>query len=228
MHGPRGLQEVCQEQRSAEKKYGSVRRSEVTTDIPTLESPIDVMYLIHKALRAEAARVEMVVDQLEEGSSLHPFKQAFYGWVIALGHHAAVEDTSMTALLPDSPPARENEAAHRRLEERLEDVQKCLYEEIGRTLLIARTQRHLYGRVVRAQIAQDDHLEEEEAFVLPLIRQRLGEAQQLEIARRLLLDQDAEDTRWILDWVAQALTPTEQQWLAGLAARFTEVFPRAS
>lgn len=197
----------------------------MTGELTTLESPIDVMYLVHKALRGEAARVEQVINQLEEGASLQPFKRAFYRWVIAVGHHAEVEDTHMTALVPDSPPAQDNETAHRRLEGLLEEVQTCLNEEIGRTLLIARTQRHLYGRVVMARIAQDDDLEEEEAFVLPLIRQRLSEAQQLAIARRLLIDQDAEDKGWILDWVARELTPTEQQWLAGLVARFEENFP---
>jgi hypothetical protein len=33
----------------------------MATDIPTLERPIDVMYVIHHALCAEAARVETLV-----------------------------------------------------------------------------------------------------------------------------------------------------------------------
>jgi hypothetical protein len=51
----------------------------MATDIPRLERPIDVMYVIHHALRAEAARVETLVGQLEEGGSLQPFRQAFSG-----------------------------------------------------------------------------------------------------------------------------------------------------
>jgi hypothetical protein len=50
----------------------------MATDIPTLERPIDAMYVIHYALRAEAARVETLVDLLEEGGNLQPFRQAFY------------------------------------------------------------------------------------------------------------------------------------------------------
>jgi hypothetical protein len=46
----------------------------MATDIPRLERPIDVMYVIHHALRAEAARVETLVGQLEEGGSLQPFR----------------------------------------------------------------------------------------------------------------------------------------------------------
>ena len=48
----------------------------------------------------------------------------------------------------------------------------------------------LFGKVVALRIDQDDHLEEEE-FVLPIIRQHIGETQQLEMARHLLLDPKA-------------------------------------
>ena len=197
----------------------------MATDIPKLECPIDVMYVIHHALRAEAARVETLVGRLEEGGSLQPVRQAFYRWVMALAYHADTEDAHMTALLPDVPAARECELAHGRLAERLEDVQSCLTEEIGRTMLIARTQRHLFGTVVVARIAQDDHLEEEEAFILPVIRRQLGDAQQWAIVRHLLLDEEAEDPRWPLDWLADHLTPRERRLLAGLTAPAEEAFP---
>jgi hypothetical protein len=39
------------------------------------------------------------------------------------------------------------------MEAKLEGVQTRLNEEIGRTFLIARTQRHLYGKVGEARIA---------------------------------------------------------------------------
>jgi hypothetical protein len=50
----------------------------MTPVIPNLACPIDAMYLIHKALRAEAERVKRAVDGLETGGSLKPFRQAFY------------------------------------------------------------------------------------------------------------------------------------------------------
>ncbi len=188
--------------------------------ITSLESPIDVMYGIHAALRAEAAHVQQVVEELEEGGSLEPFRQAFYRWVLALSYHAEAEDAHMTALLPAATAARECEEAHRRLAERLEAIQVCLTEEIGRTMLIARTQRHLFGTVVLARIAQDDHLEEEEAFVLPVIRRQLSVAQQREIIGHLLIDQAAEAPRWPLDWLTDYLTSGERWLVADLAADF--------
>jgi hypothetical protein len=92
-------------------------------------------------------------------------------------------------------------------------------------MLIARTQRHLFGAVVLARIAQDDHLEEEEAFILPVIRRELSAAQQGQIIRHLLIDQEAEDPRWHLDWLHETLPLREGRLVADLAAGFTEVCP---
>jgi hypothetical protein len=92
-------------------------------------------------------------------------------------------------------------------------------------MLIARTQRHLFGKVVMARIAQDDHLEEEEAFTLPVIRRQLSDAQQWTIVRHLLLDEEADDPRWYLDWLTDYLTPRQRRLLADLAARAKESCP---
>lgn len=195
----------------------------MTVEITKLDSPIDVMYLIHKALRAEAARVERISEQLAVGDSLQPFQEVFQRWGKALAYHAHAEDHYMTAALVDSPPARDNEATHRALEERLADIQTYAQDEVGSSLMSAKSQRHLFGKVVALRIAQDDHFEEEEAFVLPLIRQRISEAQQLEMARRLLVDVDEPDNGWIMDSVTEDLTPAERQLLADLAARFEAI-----
>ena len=107
--------------------------------------------------------------------------------------------------------------------ERLEDVLGVLNEEIGRTRVIARTKRHLYGKVVALKICQDDHLESEEAFVLPEVRERMDHDEQLDLIRRLLIDSEAEDSRWIVDWVARHLTPGERELLNEVESRFDAV-----
>jgi hypothetical protein len=109
---------------------------------------------------------------------------------------------------------------HAELLDKLEDVMVVLNEEIGKTRVIARTQRHLYGRVVALLIAQNDHLETEEAFILPEVGQRFGEEEQLALVRQLLIDEGAEDQHWVLDWMTQSLTPAERQVLAEVEARF--------
>jgi hemerythrin-like domain-containing protein len=183
-----------------------------------LDSPIDVMYLIHRALRAEAVRLEHMVEQLKPEEPLQLVREAFQRWARALGYHAEAEDRAMTAPLTDAPPARDNEVAHRRLAEGLEALHRYLSAEVGPTLGSARAQRQLYGRVVALRIAQDDHLEEEEEFVLPLVRQRIPEAQQLEMARQLLVEAGARDRGWIIDWVAAQAAEGERRWLADLVA----------
>jgi hypothetical protein len=68
------------------------------TESAKLESPIDAMYLIHKALRAEAASVEQMIERLTTGESLQPFQKAFQRWSRTLGYHAEVEDEHMESL----------------------------------------------------------------------------------------------------------------------------------
>ena len=187
-----------------------------------LQSPIDIMYPLHNALRAQAEGMEQAVRQLTTGGGLQPVEQTFRHWARALEYHAVMEDKYMTALLPDRPSARDNEAAHKRLTALLEELQTALREARGQTAVTARTQRRLLGEVVMLRVAQDDHLEDEEELVLPVIRQRCSEAQQLAIAGRLLLDQEAQHPRWILDWATQYVPPTERLWLADLVARVAQ------
>jgi hypothetical protein len=230
-------------------------------EITKLASPIDAMYLIHKALRAEATRVEQMASELEVNGSLQPFRLAFNSWVIALEYHAETEDKYVTAVLANCQPAGDSQAEqvwtwkssavlgdsrakgegsglagqvktamvvlgeieHRELVSKIEDVLAVLDEEIGKTSVIVRTKQHLYGQVVALRIAQEDHLETEEALVLPTLRQRLSEQQQLEVAKHLLIDEEAQEACWMLDWVTKDLTPGEKNLLANLEARFQEL-----
>lgn len=185
------------------------------------EQPIDVMYLLHKALRAEAWRAVSIAERLDIGQSLQPFRQAFERWEKTLGFHADREDTSMTPLLPASALARDNEMAHQRLAQRLEEIRTSV-REIGDEAVTTRTRRRLFGKVVALRLAQDDHLEEEE-LVLPIIRERISAAQQLEIALCLLLDPQTEDERWVVAWLMQELTEPECHALAALMARFASI-----
>lgn len=189
-----------------------------------IDSPIDVMYSIHKALRAEAAAAEAVVRRLPTGESCQSCVESIRRWATALEYHAVIEDTYITASL-DRPAARTNEAEHKQLTELLTDLQSFLHATAAQATMQPRTLRHLLGKVVALQVAQDDHLEEEEERLLPIIRQHSDEAQQLAMARRLLMDQTARNRRWVVDWLSQYATATERQWLAALTARFAEDSP---
>ncbi len=191
-------------------------------ELTPLDHPIDVMYLIHKAIRAEARLTRRAAEQLEMGGNFKAFLQVFYRWAMALEYHEEAEYKYIIPYLPRSSPTQHNEVGHQELLEGLEDLQACLYEELGRTMVIPRTQRQLFGQVIALLIVQADLLEEEEEIVLPMIRQQIGEGQQLEMARCLLFDLDAEDPHWVLAWVAQHLNNTERRVLAEFVGRFDE------
>ncbi len=53
-------------------------------------------------------------------------------------------------------------------------------------------------------------------------RERLDERQQLEAAKGLLIDELADDKRWVIDWMCQDLTPVEQDLLLDLEKSFSE------
>lgn len=205
-------------------------------EIRELESPIDGMYLIHKALRAEATRAEKLVNQLEEGSALQSFKLSFNSWATALVFHAEMEDVYITEPLIKLQPSGDEysrtiesvkmamvvqeEEHHQELMGTVEDVLMVLNEEIGKTSVITRTKQHLHRQVLALRIAQEDHLDTEEALVLPLVRSRFDDAEQLCMMKGLLLDELAQDQRWVLDWLCKDLSPDEQKLLSNLEKQF--------
>jgi hemerythrin-like domain-containing protein len=185
-------------------------------DMTALDSPIDVMYPLHKALRAEAAHAEETVRALGIGDSFQPFAQVLQRWATALEYHAVVEDQYMTAALT-RPSARTNEAEHRGLSELFADLWTYLRKVEGPAT--ARTRRHVLGKVVTLRVAQDDHLEEEEERLLPMIRQQLSDVQQYDIAQRLLIDRQAQNIGWPLTWLSPYVTATERQLLTDLVGQ---------
>lgn len=226
-------------------------------EITRLESPLDTIYLIHKALKAEAGHIEDMVGHLDTGGSLQPFKLAFNAWATALVYHAEQEERYMTQSLNHSQPAShgrpgdnwrprelkgwegypalddssrlmekvrkamaaQEEELHQQLVDKVQDVLTVLEEDIGTTSVIARTKQHLYQQVVALRIALEDHLDVEEALVLPVVRQQMEEQEQLELAKVMLLDQDAQDPRWMIDWLRPRLSPGEQALLGEMETR---------
>ena len=229
----------------------------MSEEIESLESPIDTIYLIHKALKVEAESIEDMVDHLDTGGSLQPYKLAFNAWATALVYHAEQEERYMAHSLTHSQPASngrpgdnwrtrgfksweeyqavndssqvmeiarramaaQEEELRQRLVAKVEDVLTVLSDDIGTTSVIARTKQHLYQRVVALRIALKDHQDVEEAFVLPAVRRQMKEQQQLELAKVMLLDQDAQDPRWMIDWIRERLSFRERALLGEMETR---------
>ena len=68
-----------------------------------------------------------------------------------------------------------------------------LEENIGASSVMPWTKQHLYGPVIAYRVAQKNHLETEEAVVIPLIRENLFIECQLEAGGALLIDHEADD-----------------------------------
>lgn len=230
-------------------------------EITRLDGPIDVMYLMHKAFRAQSMRTEELAARGQEGGDLREFRESFDFWVKQLLYHAKAEDDYMTAPLTDCQPARDNEAEHeelrqqggelieflnkgdtaglaenvkaamlaleeaqhRELVDRVQEVEDVLKRDIGEDRVVARTRRHLYRRVMALRVLEFDHFENEEAFVVSVVRERMNDQQQLKVARHLLIDDEAENPRWIINWVTAELSTGERELLAGLEARLDAV-----
>jgi hypothetical protein len=112
------------------------------------------------------------------------------------------------------------EEQHKELKARFHDVEDALKEVLGEKKVTARTIRHIHSRLLGVRILELDHFENEEAFVCSLVRDEIDEAGQLYMVRRLLIDDNAQDPRWIIDWVHSELDPAEQALLENLEVRF--------
>ena len=138
---------------------------------------------------------------------------------IVKGDEAGLSDSVKAAVM------ELEDGEHKALSHNLQEVEDLLKKEIGKDKVTARTRRHLYQRVMALRVLEYDHFENEEAFVLPLVREGFSEEQQLEMVERLLFDGNTENPRWIIDWMASELAPTQRGLLLDLEKRLSTVHP---
>ena len=112
---------------------------------------------------------------------------------IAMGNAAGIEES-----VRDAAFSLEEEQ-HRALEEKFYEVESALKDVLGEKKVTARTIRHIHSRLLGVRILELDHFENEEAFVCSLVRDEIDEAGQLYMIRKLLMDDTADDPRWIID-----------------------------
>ncbi|MFQ6029728.1 MAG: hemerythrin domain-containing protein [Dehalococcoidia bacterium] len=130
-------------------------------EITKLDSPLDVMNLMHHAFDSLSRRVESLAAAAQRGGSLEEFQVEFNLWVKQLLYHATVEDEYMTPPLTDCSPARDNEAEHSELAQHGGRVAEYLAQDEGaefsnrvrRVMLDLADQQHreLMGRLGEVQ-----------------------------------------------------------------------------
>ncbi len=226
-------------------------------EIRVLESPIDVMYLMHKAFMIHSDRTEVLAEKAQSGGDLTNLANAVNAWIAQLLYHAKIEDSHMTGPLKDSllqdglMPLRDNVIEHDELRHqgaalidhlqqgdksalrkqvaalilsmedkdhaelmgKVEEVETVIKQAIGEKKVLARTRRHLYESVVSFKVTEFDHFENEEAFVLPLVKDQMSDSEELECVRKLLFDDESVEPRWIIDFIAGELEDNERNLL---------------
>jgi hemerythrin superfamily protein len=155
---------------------------------------------------------QMARDNEAEHAELKEHGKQIYGY-LGKGDTAGLEENVKAAMM-----ALE-EKQHEQLLDKVHEVEEILKQEMGEDRVVARTRCHLYRQVMAMRILEFDHFENEEAFICPVIRE-WDDEKQLELTKRLLIDDNAENPRWIIDWVDAELKPSERKLLSELEARF--------
>ena len=158
--------------------------------------------------------IEQARDNVKEHDEIRDHGRDIMAF-LASGETAGLEHNVRAAMA-----AYTEGVQHEQLMGRVDEVKEILARALGEDRVVARTRRHLHNRVTALRTMEYDHFENEEAFVLPLVRERLSQAQQLDVARRLIIEDEAEDPRWVIDWVVSELDQAGRDAIAGLASRF--------
>ena len=231
-----------------------------TGEITALESPIDVMYLMHKVFMDHSIKTERLALDAVQGGELGELKEALDEWLKHILYHVDTEDVFLTGplkekTLPDgrmvvkdnvtehdqirlegehvlnnfSRNTREestelsrdlilalDDQKHVELMDKVEDLQIAIERVLTEDDLRVRSRKHLYRSVLALKVTEFDHFENEEASVLPLVKEQMSRNEQLECARKLLFQDSAARSGWIFDFVLDGLCESERILLEDL------------
>lgn len=235
-----------------------------TDKIQELESPIDVMYLMHKVFMAHSEKTEALARVAQSGGDLKDLERHVHDWLKHLRYHVNTEDDYMTGPLVDTKlqgdryPLKDNEREHTEILDRgdaiiafmeegeiaglvddiraimlkideqdhadldikVSDVENALTSALGEERVLARTRRHLYRSIMALKVAEFDHFENEEAFVLPMVKEQMTRTEELQCARKLLLDDASDNPRWVIDFMYAELQDDDKSLLSLLESEF--------
>ena len=102
----------------------------------------------------------------------------------------------------------------------IEEVFVVLNEDIGSTTVIPRTRQHLLEKTVQLGIAQKDHLEYEQFLLMPIVLEFIDQDTQMEVVKGLLIDDLADEPRWVIEWLSIELSEEENNQIAKIEKQF--------
>ena len=203
--------------------------------------PIEVCKLINKALNAHAANAEGLVNDMEAGGTIQAFKLAFNNWASVLMFYLDQQENLLLPSLMHKSSQNEQKGTllslrdvilsnethwHLNLMNMIEEVFVVLNEDIGSTTVIPRTRQHLLEKTVQLGIAQKDHLEYEQFLLMPIVLEFIDQDTQLEVVKGLLIDDLADEPRWVIEWLSIELSEEENNQIAKIEKQLGVSLPR--
>jgi len=197
--------------------------------------PIEVCKLINKALNAHAANAEGLVNDMEAGGTIQAFKLAFNNWASVLMFYLDQQENLLLPSLMHMSSQNEQKGTplslrdvilsnethwHLNLMNMIEEVFVVLNEDIGSTTVIPRTRQHLLEKTVQLGIAQKDHLEYEQFLLMPIVLEFIDQDTQMEVVKGLLIDDLADEPRWVIEWLSIELSEEENNQIAKMEKQF--------
>ena len=197
--------------------------------------PIEVCKLINKALNAHAANAEGLVNDMEAGGTIQAFKLAFNNWASVLMFYLDQQENLLLPSLMHMSSQNEQKGTplslrdvilsnethwHLNLMNMIEEVFVVLNEDIGSTTVIPRTRQHLLEKPVQLGIAQKDHLEYEQFLLMPIVLEVIDQDTQMEGVKGLLIDDLADEPRWVIEWLSIELSEEENNQIAKIEKQF--------
>ena len=200
-------------------------------------NPIEAAGFLHEALRIAANQVKQISDQLGTVHSLQGLTLAFTNWVTVLIFNMAQQENYIEPSLRDALSKEDSNKEQKnssiilalsrvgRQEQmsKIEDVFSILYSEIGDTSLITRTTQHLQRQILDMEIAQTNHLETQDLLIIPILANRMDSVDQLSLLKNILIDEQSDDRRWIVDWISEHSNPSSKSALAEIESQLADM-----
>jgi hypothetical protein len=225
-----------------------------TDEILLIETPIDIMFFMHKVFMAHAKKAELMASSSKTKEDIEQLKPVVDHWLKHITYHVDTEDEFLTGPLKEVElhdgrvVIRDNqnehdeirsggkalatllrkgessgldelleslvfaaeEEQHKELVRNVDQLRAAVEEALGEEKTSKRTLRHLHQAILALRVIEWDHFENEEAFVLPLVREQMTHDEQLKCAGKLLLDDSADEERWVIEDIYEGLSQDER------------------
>ena len=73
------------------------------------------------------------------------------------------------------------------------------------------------------EIAQTNHLETQDLLIIPILANSMDSVDQLSLLKNILIDEQSDDRRWIVDWISEHSNPSSKSALAEIESQLADM-----